>query len=125
MIPLELGTLLARLSAGEFDAAILQIPELTEPNVLRVFMHSKWMPPNGANRARIDDREVDAAIDEGASTLDLESRHAAYARLEARVLERAYWIPLWHEDQFAVTSARAASFELSAEGRWLGLASVP
>ncbi|HEX4512251.1 MAG TPA: hypothetical protein VH054_01910, partial [Polyangiaceae bacterium] len=103
----------------------LQIPELTEPNVLRVFLHSKWMPPNGANRARVDDPEVDAAIDEGASTLDLSARRAAYARLEDRVLDRAYWIPLWHEDQFAVTSARAAAFSPSAEGRWLGLASVP
>jgi peptide/nickel transport system substrate-binding protein len=125
VVPLELGTLLSRLSAGDFDAAILQIPELTEPNVLRVFLHSKWMPPNGANRARVDDAEVDAAIDEGASTLDLAARRAAYARLEARVLDRAFWIPLWHEDQFAVTSARASSFVLSAEGRWLGLASVP
>jgi peptide/nickel transport system substrate-binding protein len=125
VIPLELGTLLARLSAGDFDAAILQIPELMEPNVLRVFLHSKWMPPNGANRARVDDRDVDAAIDEGSGTLDLAARRAAYARLEERVLDRAYWIPLWHEDQFAVTSARASSFVLSAEGRWLGLASVP
>jgi peptide/nickel transport system substrate-binding protein len=125
VVPLELGTLLSRLSAGDFDAAILQIPELAEPNTLRVFLHSKWMPPNGANRARVDDPEVDAAIDDGASTLDVAARRAAYAKLEARVIDRAYWIPLWHEDQFAVTSARAGSFVLSAEGRWLGLASVP
>jgi peptide/nickel transport system substrate-binding protein len=125
VVPLELGTLIARLSAGDFDAAVLQIPELAEPNTLRVFLHSSSMPPNGANRARIQDAEIDAALDEGAEALDLEARHAAYAKVEARLLEHAYWIPLWHEDQIAVTSVRAKTFLPSAEGRWLGLATLP
>jgi peptide/nickel transport system substrate-binding protein len=125
VVPLELGTLLSRLSAGDFDAAVLQIPELAEPNTLRVFLHSTSVPPSGANRARVRDAEVDAALDEGVAALDVALRRAAYARLEARVVERAYWIPLWHEDQIAVTSARAAKFVPSAEGRWLGLASLP
>ncbi len=125
LMPLELGTLISRLSAGDFDAAVLQIPELAEPNTLRVFLHSSSVPPNGANRARVHDAEIDSALDEGASTLDPTERRDAYARLESRVLERAYWIPLWHEDQIAVTSPRAKDFLPSAEGRWLGLASIP
>jgi peptide/nickel transport system substrate-binding protein len=125
LVPLELGTLLARLNAGDFDAAVLQIPELAEPNTLRVFLHSRSMPPAGANRARVHDAEVDSALDEGDSTLDTDERRDAYARLERRVLEQAYWIPLWHEDQTVVTSARARTFLPSAEGRWLGLASLP
>ena len=125
VVPLELGTLLARLGAGDFDAAILQIPELAEPNTLRVFLSSRYVPPAGANRARVRDALVDAALDRGDSTLDPDERHAAYARLEDRVLAEAYWIPLWHEDQVVVTSARARTFLPSAEGRWLGLASLP
>jgi len=125
VVPLELGTLLARLSAGDFDAAILQIPELSEPNTLRVFLHSTSIPPAGANRSRVRDAEIDAALDEGDATLDVAARRAAYARLEARMAEQVYWVPLWHEDQIAVTSARAKSFDLSAEGRWLSLASLP
>jgi peptide/nickel transport system substrate-binding protein len=125
VVPLELGTLLARLSAGDFDAAILQIPELSEPNTLRVFLHSASIPPAGANRARVRDPEIDAALDAGDATLDLGARRAAYARLEARMAEQVYWVPLWYEDQVVVTSPRAKGFELSAEGRWLGLASIP
>jgi hypothetical protein len=34
-------------------------------------------------------------------------------------------VPLWHEDQVAVVSARARGFVQSTEGRWLGLASLP
>ncbi len=39
VVPLELGTLIARLNAGEFDLACLTIPEMSEPNVLRHFLH--------------------------------------------------------------------------------------
>ncbi len=124
LVPLELGTLLARLNAGDFDAAVLQIPELAEPNTLSVFLHSDSIPPYGANRSRIRDAVIDTALFAGDTTLDLSARHAAYAKLEDRVLEEAYWIPLWHEDAIAVTSARAKDFTPSAEGRWLGLSAL-
>ena len=38
--------------------------------------------------------------------------------------EGAYLLPLWNEHQLVATSARAASFTLTAEGRWIGLAAV-
>jgi peptide/nickel transport system substrate-binding protein len=125
VVPLELGTKLARLSAGDFDLAFLQLPEMTEPNVLRVFLHGASVPPAGANRGRVHDPELDGLLDEGDRELDPERRRAIYARVEARQREEMHWIPLWHEDQVAVTSERARPFLPSAEGRWLGLARLP
>ena len=122
--PLELGTMIARLGAGEFDAAMLQIPEVTEPNVLRSFLHSSFIPPAGPNRARIRDAELDALLDAGDRTQDREERKRLYAQAEDRVLAEAYWVPLWHEDQVVLSSARANAFLPSAEGRWLGLAAL-
>lgn len=122
VVPLELGTLLARLSAGDFELATLQLPELTEPNVLRVFLHSSSVPPAGANRGRIADDLLDRLLDEGAATTELDARRATYARIESIIRERALFIPLWHEDQVSVASRRASSFRASAEGRWLDLA---
>jgi peptide/nickel transport system substrate-binding protein len=125
IVPLELGTLLARLSAGDFDAATLQLPELTEPNVLRVFLHSAMIPPAGANRGRVRDPVVDALLDEGDATTGETERRDIYARLEQRMRDELFILPLWHEDQVAVTSARARAFIPSAEGRWLSLAGLP
>jgi peptide/nickel transport system substrate-binding protein len=125
VVPLELGTLLARLASGDFELSTLQLPEVTEPNVLKYFLHSNAIPPAGANRARIQDPDVDRLLDEGASAIDPEKRKAIYRNLERVVRERALFIPLWHEDQIAVTSARASAFRPSAEGRWLGLALLP
>lgn len=119
VIPLELGTLLARLSAGDFELATLQLPEITEPNVLRVFLHSTSVPPNGLNRGRISDPDVDRLLDEGDT--HLENRKATYAEVERVMRERALLLPLWHEDQVWVSSPRASRFRASAEGRWLSL----
>jgi peptide/nickel transport system substrate-binding protein len=124
VVPLELGTLLARLASGDFELATLQLPELTEPNVLRVFLHSSSIPPAGANRGHVRDGDVDRLLDQGASEIDLAKRRAIYRELDAVVRERALFIPLFHEDQVAVTSARASAFRPSAEGRWLGLAAI-
>jgi len=123
--PLELGTMLARLNAGDFDLAILQIPELTEPDVLRVFLHGASVPPAGANRGRVHDAMVDALLDEGQRLTDRDARRAVYAKLEARLHEQLYLVPLWHEDQIAVVGPRARAFSPSAEGRWLSLAMLP
>jgi len=125
VVPLEIGTMIARLNGGDFDLAILQIPEMTEPNVLRHFLHGAAVPPAGANRGRVHDGELDALLDEGDRVTDVEARLAIYARLEAREREQMHWLPLWYEDQVAVTSERARAFVPSAEGRWLGLAALP
>jgi peptide/nickel transport system substrate-binding protein len=124
VVPLELGTLIGRLGAGDFELATLSLPEITEPNVLRVFLHSSSIPPAGANRGRVRDAEVDRLLDEGESTLDVGARKAIYAALEKRIRDEALMVPLWHEDQIAVVSDRARTFMPSAEGRWLGLADL-
>jgi peptide/nickel transport system substrate-binding protein len=125
VIPLELGTLIARLNAGDFDLAILQLPEMTEPNVLRRFLHGSFVPPAGANRGRVHDAELDALLDEGDAVADPQARRAIYARLEARERDAMHLVPLWYEDQVVVTSERARAFVPSAEGRWLDLARLP
>jgi peptide/nickel transport system substrate-binding protein len=150
VVPLELGTLLARLNSGDFDLAILQLPEMTEPNVFRHFLHSSFVPPAGANRGRVRDPDLDALLDEGdrgdrgesggggdaliaaarsgsgndtnASVNANAARRAIYARFEAHEERAMHLVPLWYEDEVAVTSDRARAFVPSAEGRWLGLA---
>jgi peptide/nickel transport system substrate-binding protein len=124
VVPLELGTLIARLNAGDFDAALLQMPELTEPNVLRVFMHSTYIPPNGSNRARIDDHIIDLMLDAGDAAPNPRDRREIYRALETQNHNMLFLVPLWQEDQVTVKCARARDFEPSAEGRWLNVAAL-
>lgn len=129
VVPLDLGVLLQRLSSGDFDMATLQMPELTEPNILRWFFHSASIPSHdrpagGANRARYRSGEVDAWLDEAAATNDHDARAALYAKVARKLSEDLPVVPLWHESQVAVVSSRAHGFTLSAEGRWLGVAGL-
>jgi peptide/nickel transport system substrate-binding protein len=124
VVPLELGTMIARLNAGDFDLASLQLPEMTEPNVLRVFLHGSYVPPAGANRGRVRDETLDALLDEGDRLVDIQARREVYARLESHERRQMHLVPLWYEDQVVVTSERARAFLPSAEGRWLGAAAI-
>jgi peptide/nickel transport system substrate-binding protein len=124
VVPLEFGTMIARLDAGDFDLALLQLPEMTEPNVLRHFLHSRFIPPAGGNRGRVRDDALDSALDAGDRSMDPPTRRLVYAQVERLNREAMHWIPLWYEDQVAVTSLRARAFIPSAEGRWLGLAGL-
>lgn len=126
VVPLELGVLLHRLSAGDFELALLQIPELTEPNVLRWFFHSSAIPGAGAgaNRARYANALVDAELDRASRDPDRAVRRAAYELALGQMQRDLAVVPLFHEDQIAALSTRARGFVPSAEGRWLDLARV-
>jgi peptide/nickel transport system substrate-binding protein len=128
VVPLDLGALLERLDHGDYSMAILQIPELTEPNILKWFFHPDAVPGEGGigrNRARYRNREAARLLDRAASEKDREIRGVLYTQLGRLMLEDMPVVSLWHEDQVAVLSSRARDFTLSAEGRWLSVARLP
>jgi peptide/nickel transport system substrate-binding protein len=122
---LELGTLLARLSSGAFELAILQIPEFTEPNLLKTFLHRDLAPPRGLNRGRYDNGPLSELLDQGEQALEPNERLRIYAQVEQHIASDWPLIPLWHERQTVVLSARARAFLPSSEGRLLALAAIP
>ncbi len=125
IVALEFGTLLSRLNGGQFDLALLQLPDVSEPNVLGHFLHSAFVPPKGANRGHVADAQLDKMIDEGRGELDPQKRAALYQRLDAHVRTSLPVIPLWHEDHVAVVSPRAKGFLPAPDGRWSLLAALP
>ena len=76
----------------------------------------------GKNRARYRSAAAGLLLDRASAVSDRDERRALYTRLAALMAEDLPVVPLWHEDQIAVVSARAQGFLPSAEGRWLGLA---
>ncbi|MGZ3416534.1 MAG: ABC transporter substrate-binding protein [Polyangiales bacterium] len=117
----EFGTFYARLAAGEFDLATMIAPEITDPDVLRWYLHSSSIPPRAANRARFRDPHVDELLDRGLAGGD---RLGIYEELEAVLHEAMPYVPLWHEDHVAVLSQRARDFRPSVDGRWGALADL-
>jgi ABC-type transport system substrate-binding protein len=126
VVPLELGLLLSRLDAGQFSLAILQLPELTEPNLLRWFFHPRGIesPANGRNRARYRSPIAARILDEASRELDPSRRKFLYHELAAVMLFDMPVVPLWHEDQIVVARGRGRHFLPSAEGRWSALSEL-
>ncbi|MGC4068210.1 MAG: ABC transporter substrate-binding protein [Polyangiaceae bacterium] len=123
VVPLELGLLLSRLDAGQYGLAILQFPELTEPNVLRWFFHPRGIdtPTEGRNRARYRSEAAARLLDDASSELNPIRRTSLYVELAKIMLNDMPVVPLWHEAQVVVTRGRGRPFLPSAEGRWAGL----
>ena len=126
VIPLDLGVMLSRLDAGNFTLAILQIPELSEPNVLSWFFHPRGIPGEGAdgrNRARYRSVRAGELLDQAEASFDRSKRKRYYGDLAHLMLDDMPVVPLWHEDQIAVVAARVAGFRPSAIGHWESLSS--
>jgi peptide/nickel transport system substrate-binding protein len=119
----EFATFFARLGAGDFDLAPLIASEVSDPDVLRWYLHSDAIPPRGSNRARLVDKRIDEALDSGLRTMG-EGRRAIYEQLEATLRDAMPYAPLFHEDHVVVTSARASVFRPSVDGRWGALAEL-
>lgn len=124
IVSVELGTLLGRLGQGDFDAAILQLPEIADPDVLRVFLHGKSVPPAGSNRGRVRNAQLDALLDQAGAELDPTHRATLYAQAFTEVCNQANLIPLWHEKHVVLTSGRAIAYTPTADGRWTNLTAL-
>lgn len=118
VVPLELGVLLARLGRGEFSFAMLQVPDLADPGLLRMVLHSSAAPPYGMNRSRYHNADVDAWLDAAAAELDPALRRALYAKVEAQAAIDLPMMPLWRERHIAVVSPAAQTFAPTADGQW-------
>jgi len=87
--------------------------EITDPDVLRLRFHSRFVPPAGSNRGGYADREVDQWIDRGARTLAAGTRAEIYGRVQRRLAEDLPYVPLWHRDVVAVYRDRVRGFRLT------------
>lgn len=127
VVPLDLGVLLERLDAGDFAMAILQMPELTEPNILKWFFDPHGVPGEGGlgrNRARYRSAKAGQLLERASELHGVAARRPLYLALARLMAHDMPVVPLWHSDQVAVVSRRARGFVPSAEGRWLSIARV-
>jgi peptide/nickel transport system substrate-binding protein len=127
VVPIDLGVLFTRLDAGDFDMALLQLPELTEPNILSWFFNPSGVPGEGGtgkNRARYRNPAARDLFDDASRVVEKPRRQADYRALMRLMALDVPVVPLFHEDQVAVVSPRARGFLPSAEGRWMSLAGL-
>jgi len=117
--PSETATLIADLNAGRFDLTFLQVPEVFEPHVLHWFFASERIPEGraGANRWRLRDAELDAALERGRAVPGRDSRVAAYAQVQRILARELPVLPLW-QDETVMVVRRGVDVDVPRDGRF-------
>jgi peptide/nickel transport system substrate-binding protein len=109
----ELATLFDDVLKGNAQLYTLQFVGVTDPDMLRRVFHSAQMPPDGLNRGRYQNPEVDRLIDAASRALDEDDRRRLYADAERIIAVDAPMIPLWYKTNVAVAQADLEGIALS------------
>ncbi len=118
------GTFYADVKAGRFQLYSLSWVGITLPDIFRHAFHSAAVPPQGANRGRYQNAEVDRLIEAAEVEPDPARQAALYRQLQRLLLDDLPCVPLWYEDSVAARRADIAGFRLYADGRLDSLASL-
>jgi peptide/nickel transport system substrate-binding protein len=109
----EFATFFADVLAGNFQMFSLRwIGGNNDPDHFNLVFHSDLFPPNGANRGRYVNEQVDEWIEQARRETDPEIRRRYYADIQRVVSEELPYVSLWYPDNVAVFNERI-------EGLWL------
>lgn len=123
--PFEFATFFADIKKGNYQIATMQSPEITEPDFHHWFFYSSNWPnaqnPDGSNRWRYKNPEMDRVVEAGRAELDPAKRKQIYAEAQRIVAEDLPIIPLWHEDNTALMNVDVHGFTIVPNARFIGL----
>ncbi len=110
---LDWGTFFADVKAGNFQLYGLTWVGIKTPEIYAKAFGSGYFPPNGFNRGRYQDADLD-------KLLANEDWPAATARIHAQLP----YIPLWYEGQFAAMQKNINNYAPKPDGNWDDLAMI-
>ena len=110
---LDWGTFFADVKEGNFQLYGLTWVGIKTPEIYAKAFGSAYFPPNGFNRGRYADAELDKLLAE-------ENWPAATARIHAQLP----YIPLWYEGQFAAMKKNIKNYAPKPDGNWDDLATI-
>ncbi|HSD89459.1 MAG TPA: ABC transporter substrate-binding protein, partial [Kofleriaceae bacterium] len=126
--PFEFGTFFADIKKGNYQLATMQTSEITEPDFYYNYFNSERIPdakdPDGGNRWRYRSLEVDRLTLAGRMEADRDKRKAIYAQVQRIVAEDVPIIPLWHEDNVALSNVDVRGYTIVPNARFIGLVSA-
>ena len=112
------GTFYGDIKAGRFQMYSLSWVGLKMPDVFRYVFHSDSVPPNGANRGRFDNTQVDTLIEKAELEPSLEEQAEYYQELQQILFDTLPAIPLWYEDNVASIRKNIVGYKLNTDGNF-------
>jgi len=115
---LEWGTFYDDVKKGAFQVYSLNWTGigLLDPDILRTRFHSVQAPPNGLNRGRYANPNVDRLLEAGIHSPFREDRYPIYAEAQRLIATDLPYISLWYKKSYAVLRAGLDGFTLTPTG---------
>ena len=110
---LDWGTFFEDVKQGNFQLYGLTWVGIKTPEIYTKAFGTQSMPPNGFNRGRYSDAELDKLLAE-------ENWQAATARIR----QQLPYVPLWYEGQFAAMRKGIKNYNAKPDGNWDDLANI-
>ena len=121
---LEWGTFYGDVKRGDFDCFGLTWVGVTDPDGFRLRFSSAAFAPDGLNRGRYANPEVDRLVEEGARENDPNRREALYEQVQRALAKDAPYISLWWPDSVCVTQKEVTGVDLPPDGNFSFIARV-
>ncbi|KOR33263.1 hypothetical protein TI05_02155 [Achromatium sp. WMS3] len=115
---LDWGTFYGDIKSGRFQIYTLIWVGIKTPDHFRAVVHSEAVPPKGANRGHYHNPQVDSLLDQVAKKPDIDSQIPIYHTLQRILLQDLPYIPLWYENQIAVTKNNIRGYAPAEDGNF-------
>jgi len=122
--PLEWGRFKADVEAGHVQLWSLAWIGFKDPDIYRYAFATESFAPNGGNRGKYSNTEVDKLLAEGKTATDFKIRKKTYDKVQTILAAEVPYAFLWHEENFAVMNKSVKGFEVYADGRFSSLKQV-
>jgi peptide/nickel transport system substrate-binding protein len=120
----EWGTFFGDIKRGNFQLYTLTWVGITEPDIFYYIFNSDAFPPEGANRGRYLNGEIDRLTVDARLTLDNQRRHELYSQIQKIVANDLPYVNLWYTVNVAVSQDSVQNFHLSPAADFYSLRRV-
>ncbi|HEY2988182.1 MAG TPA: ABC transporter substrate-binding protein [Candidatus Binatia bacterium] len=120
----EWGTFYGDVKNGNFHLFSLDWVGVLDPDIYYDLFHSSSVPPNGRNRGRYRNQELDRLLERGRQTVALEERRRIYSRVQEILAVDLPYIPLWWKKNIVVMKPSVRGFVPFPDGDFISLKKV-
>jgi peptide/nickel transport system substrate-binding protein len=120
----EWGTFFGDVKNGNFHLYSLAWVGIEDPDIYYQIFHSSSMPPNGDNRGRYNNPEIDRLLTQGRATVKRSERQLIYREVQRLLAEDLPYVPLWWWKNVVVKKPSVRGFVPYPDGELISLKRV-
>ena len=120
----EWGTFFSDVKNGNFHLYSLAWVGILDPDIHYQVFHSASVPPNGDNRGRYSNPEIDRLLEQGRTVTDPAERKAIYRQVQKILAAELPYVPLWWWKNVVVNKASIQGFVPFPDGNLISLKQV-